>query len=119
MTVSSASIKVKDYDSDTYGARFRGHLERWQCLMLLRDELPIDAVPIPETLRFEHHTIMVQPHPECRAEHKMEFELWTTASMRVFQRVDYEHHKVVQSLGQKNRTVRVPVMEELTVDYVR
>lgn len=112
-------MKTRTYQSETYGARVRGHWPKETCFSFLRGEASDDTVLIAYHLEIQWHNIMVEPHPDCRARHVNETEPWTTMHVRAFRGVDEQHRGAVQSLGEKNRTVVVPIMEELTVDYVR
>lgn len=112
-------MKIIDYVSRTYGARVRGHLRKDTCFRLLLEQSTPDMVLIPYHLETQWHNVIVQPHPDCRAQHVHETEKWTTMHVRAFSGVDERHRAAVQSFGEKNRIVRMPIMEELTLDYIR
>jgi hypothetical protein len=78
------------------------------------------VVIIEDSLRFVHESRVVLPHPECKAKHdELDIEHWTVATIRAFPGVAPEHRRAVEQIGQKNRVVNVPVLEDITVGDIR
>jgi hypothetical protein len=117
-------MKVKDYDSHTFARTVRGTLYQHDpshvsyALFLLAEKAPDNCVIIASTVKLANYFEIVEPHPSCKATHSDVQPVWWTAiSARAFPDVDTDHVRVVRLIGEKNRTVRVPIMEPLTVSW--
>lgn len=112
------SFDIKEYTSETYGIKMRGHIDPDMTYYSMLYSLPNSAVFIRSSHKSEHIYEFPKPHPDCTAPHDMRPKLFTVASVRVFPNVDKAHRNAVQSLGEKLRVVRVPVLKE-DDDYLR
>lgn len=118
--VVDLSFRVKMYEDAVLGFNWRGWLTPEYCLAVFRTDAPPSAVIIESSLRIAHESRVVMPHPECKARHdELEVEHWTVATVRAFPDVEDRHKDAVRRIGEKNRVVNVPVMEELTLGDIR
>ena len=118
------TIRTKEYASQTLGYRVRGALydvipeQKDYALYLLASHAPEDAVIIPSSVRTHVTFVIVEPHKDCKEEHKEpEPQWWTDIIARAFPAVAPKDRRVVRLIGENSNFVRVPIIEPLEASW--